>query len=116
MTPEGIRRYCLNKPGSWEDFPFGEDPLVVKVGSKLFALINSDTPPHISLKCDPVRATDLRGQYAGINPGYHLDKRHWITISCDDTVPDDLLRELIDHSYTLVFNSLTRSEKEDVMG
>ena len=65
----------------------------------------------MSLKCDPELAVALRGQYPAITAGYHLSKRHWNTITLDDSVPEDELLELVAHSYQLVVASLTRAAR-----
>src|ERR1700676_812538 len=68
---------CLAKPGSAEDYPFGDEVGVLKVAGRMFALVPLGPPPEsVSLKCDPDRAADLRARYAAITPGYHLNKRH----------------------------------------
>jgi predicted DNA-binding protein (MmcQ/YjbR family) len=95
--------HCLSKPGAEETTPFGPETLVYKVGGKIFALTSPDEfPPRVNLKCDPERALELRDQYEAISPGYHMNKRHWNTLILDGSLPDPLVRELIDHSYLLV--------------
>ena len=95
--------HFLSKPGAGESMPFGPDVLVYKVGGKMFALaIPDDFPPRINLKCDPERAIDLRDRFPSILPGYHMNKKHWNTILLDGSVPATLIREMIDHSYSLV--------------
>jgi predicted DNA-binding protein (MmcQ/YjbR family) len=95
--------HCLAKPGAEETTPFGPDHLVYKVGGKIFALTSPDDfPPRVNLKCDPERALELRDRYDAIIPGYHMNKRHWNTLILDGSLPDKLIRELIDHSYLLV--------------
>ena len=94
---------CSAKPGSVEDYPFGEQVAVFKVAGRMFALVLLGSPPGIvSLKCDPDLAAALRARYAAITPGYHLNKRHWNTVTLDGSVPDGELLDLIDHSYELV--------------
>jgi predicted DNA-binding protein (MmcQ/YjbR family) len=95
--------HCLAKPGAEETTPFGPDHLVYKVGGKMFALTSPDEfPPRVNLKCDPERALELRDRYEAIIPGYHMNKRHWNTLILDGSLPDTLVRDLIDHSYQLV--------------
>jgi predicted DNA-binding protein (MmcQ/YjbR family) len=107
---------CVARPGAVEDYPFGEDTAVFKVGGKMFALVSLGSPPgSISLKCDPDVAVELRGQYAAVVPGYHLSKRHWNTITLDSTVPEDELAELIDHSYQLVVDGLTKAQRSELI-
>jgi predicted DNA-binding protein (MmcQ/YjbR family) len=103
---------CSAKPGSAEDYPFGDEVAVFKVAGKMFALVSLGAPPgSVSLKCDPELAAELRARYAAITAGYHLSKRHWNTITLDGSVPADELLDLIDHSYELVAGGLTRAER-----
>lgn len=112
MNLETFYEYCLSKKGVTEHFPFDENTLVFKVGQKIFALSSlvqwEKGSPGVNLKCDPERAQELRAEYDAINPGYHMSKVHWNTISVNEDVPDKLLRELIDHSYDLIFKSLPK--------
>jgi predicted DNA-binding protein (MmcQ/YjbR family) len=103
---------CSAKPGAVEDYPFGDDVAVFKVGGKMFALVSLDAPPgDASLKCDPGLAVELRARYAAIRAGYHLSKRHWNTITLDARVPEDELLDLVDHSYDLVVKGLPKAER-----
>lgn len=113
MDIKTLKDYCISKKGAYEDFPFGPDVLVIKVQSKMFALISQrNNKVNVSLKCDPILAKDFRQQYESITPGYHLNKQHWNTIALDGTVPDSELLWMIDHSYELVVKNLSKSEKE----
>ena len=103
---------CGARPAAVEDYPFGDEVAVFKVAGKIFALVSLGPPPgDVSLKCDPELAVALRGQYPAITAGYHLSKRHWNTITLDDSVPEDELLELVAHSYQLVVASLTRAAR-----
>ncbi len=106
MDIEEIRAYCLSKKGTEEGFPFDDTTLVIKVGGKIYILIRLDGDPSINLKCDPARAIELRESNPGIIPGYHMNKKHWNTVFLDGSLSTNLLREMIDHSYNLVFQSL----------
>ncbi len=86
----------------------------MKVGGKMFALADVDNFTSINLKCDPGKAIELREQYAGISPGYHMNKKHWITVNVNEDVPDTLLQELISASYTLVYDSLPKKLKYEL--
>lgn len=108
MDIESFRDYCLSKSGVTETFPFDENTLVFKVLDKMFALTDVDLFVSINLKCDPERAIELREQFDGITPGYHMNKKHWNTILTNGSVPENLLIELIDHSYDLVVKSLPK--------
>ncbi len=103
MTIADFCAHCLSLPHVEETMPFGPDVLVYKVGGKMFALvIPDDFPPSVNLKCDPNRALELRDRYEDIQPGYHMNKRHWNTLVLEGRLPARLVRELIDHSYQLV--------------
>jgi predicted DNA-binding protein (MmcQ/YjbR family) len=112
MNVEELRDYCLSKKGAEECFPFDDVTLVVKVGGKMFALINLDGELSINLKCDPDKAQELRETYNSITPGYHMNKKLWNTVFIDNTISNKLIKELIDHSYTLVYNSLPKKVKK----
>jgi predicted DNA-binding protein (MmcQ/YjbR family) len=107
--------YCASKPGAVEDYPFGEDTLVIKVMGKMFALLPlnlQDEAPQISLKCDPALAEILRNIYDAVQPGYHLNKRHWNTVTVDGSIPDSEIYDMVDQSYKLVVQSLSKSDRE----
>jgi predicted DNA-binding protein (MmcQ/YjbR family) len=107
MNLEAIRAQCLAYPEVEETVPFGPDVLVYKVAGKVFALlVPEDVPARLNLKCYPERALDLRDQYEGILPGYHMNKKHWNTLELDGRLPTGLVRELIEHSFDLVVASL----------
>ncbi len=114
MNRDDVRGHCLSKPGAFEDFPFGEGVAVIKVSDKMFALIPMAVPVQISLKCDPDWAAILRQTFPAVQPGYHLNKRHWNTVTLDGSIPDDQLYEMIDHSYDLVVKSLPRSVRDSL--
>ena len=112
MDRETLRAYCLSRLQAVEDFPFGDDVAVFKVGGKVFALLPVEsTPPRISLKCDPVLAEMLRETYPTVTPGYHLNKRHWNTVEVDGSIPVDELLEMIDHSYDQVLKGMSKAER-----
>jgi predicted DNA-binding protein (MmcQ/YjbR family) len=113
MTLEEFRMYCLSLPHATEDTPFGETILVFRIGNKIFAMTDIENFPFkCSLKCDPERSVELRERYEEIVPGWHLNKKHWITVEPGSTLPESLIRELVRHSYELVFASLKRKDRE----
>ena|SRR5690606_4603765 len=112
MNIEDFRAYCLNRKGVTESFPFGDQTLVFKVMDKIFVLLDVDQFKSFNAKCDPEKAIRLREQYSGIQPGYHMNKKHWNTILADGSVPDELMKELVDHSYELVWAGLPKSVRE----
>ncbi|MEU0603036.1 MmcQ/YjbR family DNA-binding protein [Streptomyces sp. NPDC006393] len=113
MTPQRLRALCLSFNAAVEDFPFNPETSVFKVQGKLFALSALDaTPLTVNLKCDPEDAIRLRGEYPGlIVPGWHMNKRHWNTVTVDGGLPDRLVRELVEDSYDLVVAGLPRAER-----
>ncbi|MFF0224504.1 MmcQ/YjbR family DNA-binding protein [Streptomyces sp. NPDC004629] len=113
MTPKELREFCLSFNASVEDFPFNPETSVFKVLGKLFALTNlGATPLTVNLKCDPEDAARLRGEHPGlIVPGWHMNKRHWNTVTVDGELPDRLVQELIEDSYDLVVAGLPRAER-----
>ena len=117
MQLETLRAYLLSRPGAVEDHPFGTQPLVVKVGGKIFALVSEDTTPlDISLKCEPAHAQFLRDSFPAVRPGYHLNKEHWNTVTLDGSIADDGIRAMIDESYRLVVGSLTKAAQRRLAG
>jgi len=103
VTAAELRRLCLKLPGAEETFPFGPETSVFKVGGKMFALAQLKRKPlTVSVKCEPELGEQLRGMYDEIEPGYHLNKRHWLTVTCGGAAPDGLVRELAAGSYDLV--------------
>lgn len=106
---------CLSLPGTYYDFPFDETTAVYRVAGKMFALSRVDEfPLSMNLKCQPEYARELVEQYDFITPGYHMNKKHWITVNSEHSQYDKLLKELIINSYNLVFAKLTRKQKEEI--
>jgi predicted DNA-binding protein (MmcQ/YjbR family) len=105
----------MTKKGVTEDFPFGESTLVFKVKGKMFLLtsLNEDVL-SFNAKCDPEKAIELRERYDAVQPGYHMNKIHWNTITVDGRLSQQLLREIIDDSYTLVVQSLPKKMKDEL--
>ncbi|MFL5730103.1 MAG: MmcQ/YjbR family DNA-binding protein [Cytophagaceae bacterium] len=112
MNIESFRDYCIRKKGVNEEFPFDNNTLVFKVGGKLFALTGVDEFDGINLKGDPEENVQLREKYDGIQPGYHMNKKHWNTVLTDGSVPDKLIKEMIDKSYELVVEGLPKKDRE----
>jgi predicted DNA-binding protein (MmcQ/YjbR family) len=113
MDRDRMLRYLNDRPRAVEDYPFGDDVAVFKVGGRVFAICAlSGQPGSVSLKCDPTLAEALRQRYPSVTPGYHLNKRHWNTVQLDGSVPDAELTELVDHSWELVVARLPRRDRE----
>lgn len=113
MNVEEIREHCLSFKGVSESFPFDEHTLVFKVMNKMFCLLGLNDS-RVSLKNDPEKNLELRSRYSAIIEGYHLNKQHWNTISLDGSVPPALLREMIDDSYKIIVDSLTRKKQMEL--
>jgi predicted DNA-binding protein (MmcQ/YjbR family) len=110
MNAESFRAHCLGKSNATEGTPFGPDNIVFKVKGKMFALLAfEEVPPRANLKCDPDLALELRDRYEQVEPGYHMNKKHWNTVVLDGVIPDREIRKMIDDSYGLVVRSLPRS-------
>ena len=115
MDIESLRTYCLKKKGVEEDFPFGETTLVFKVKGKMFLLtsLNEDVL-SFNAKCDPEKAIELRERYDAVQPGYHMNKKHWNTVTVDGRLSQKLVLEMIDDSYDLVVQSLPKKERDEL--
>lgn len=114
MNIEDIRNYCLAKPGVTEDMPFGEDTLVFRVGEKLFLLTSLSQGDRFNVKCDPEHATELREQHMEVQPGYHMNKKHWNTVHTNGNLNRREICDMIDHSYDLVLKSLPKNIREQI--
>ncbi|MFL6529221.1 MAG: MmcQ/YjbR family DNA-binding protein [Chthoniobacterales bacterium] len=113
MDAAVFREYCLTKAGVTEETPFGPDNLVFKVSAKMFALLGlDDIPPRANLKCDPDLALELRDRYEDVTAGYHMNKKHWNTVVIASGIPDAELKKMIDLSYELVVQSLSKKQRE----
>ncbi len=115
MHIEDFREYCLSKPGTEECLPFDADTLVFKVMGKMFALTSLSAEEFtVNLKCDPEKAVLLREEFPEVRPGYHMNKKHWNTVSFEESLSNNMLQDLIDHSYDLVVKGLTKKLKADL--
>lgn len=113
MNIEEYRSYCLSFSGATEDLPFDENTLCFKVMGKIFSICDIDEFESINLKCDPVKAIELREMYPDlVIPGYHMNKKHWNTVSMQDSLPDERIKEWITDSYNLVVAKLPKRERE----
>jgi len=114
MNVEQLRNYCLSKANVTEGFPFDSAVLVFKIGGKIFALSNLEKlPSSINLKCSPEKSLDLQESYAQIVPGFHMNKKHWITVEYKE-LKNSFVCSLIDESYDLVTKSLTKRLRNDL--
>ena len=115
MDATALRAWCLEQPGAIEDFPFGPEHSVFKVGGKIFAISALEREPlTVSVKCEPELAVALRNSYPAIRPGYHLNKRHWNTVTLDGSLPDQLVRDLVEDSCDLIVSALPTRVREEL--
>ena len=118
MHIEQLRDYCIAKKGVTEHFPFDEVTLVFKVMGKMFALVGLNSwekgDTKINLKCNPEKAILLREEYESINPGWHMNKKHWNTVIVEGDLEDQMILSLIDHSYDLVVSSFTKKKTAEL--
>ncbi len=112
---ERIHQYRFTFPETTEEFSFSPEAAVYKVARKMFALLSPDAVPvKINLKCDPDRALKLRDEHSAIIPGYHMNKRHWNTLELDGSLSDSFVKELIEHSFSLVLAGHTRKVRDRI--
>lgn len=114
MNIEEFRHFCLSRKGVTEEFPFDQNTLVFKVMGKMFSLVDVDLFESINLKCDPEKAIALREQYPAVQPGYHMNKKHWNTVMMDGSVPDHLVQQWIQDSYDLVVAGLSKKLQQQL--
>jgi predicted DNA-binding protein (MmcQ/YjbR family) len=112
MRPDELRDVCLACPGSTETFPFRPETSAFKVAGKIFALSRlSESPLRVSLKCEPLLAEQLRAAHPAVLAGYHLNKRHWNTVIIDGSMPERMIRDMVEDSYDLVVSKLPPSRR-----
>ena len=113
MTFAKLDNYLLSKKGATYDYPFDEEVRVYRIAEKIFALTSEKHPLRVNLKCNPIYALELRSIYEGVSAGYHMNKKHWNTVVLEESdVDEQTIKELIDHSYELVYNSLSKKKRE----
>ncbi len=113
MTKNSIEKYLTSLKGSEGGYPFGPEALVFKVMGKMFALVTQqEKPARVTLKCIPDDGSFLVSQYESIIPGYHMNKKHWITITLTKELTDKMIKQIAEDSYKLVVNKLSKAEKK----
>jgi len=115
MDLKTLKRHLLVRPGATEGAAFGPEHLTYKVVGKLFAVVSWDEDPmRISLKCDPTEVEALRKVFPAVQPAPYFNKRHWNVVKLDGTVPEPEFLAMIDESYRLVVEGLTRKQREEL--
>jgi predicted DNA-binding protein (MmcQ/YjbR family) len=115
MRADELRDHCLSFAGAEETFPFGFEASAFKVAGKIFALSRlAQRPLRVSLKCEPQLAEQLREAYPSVVPGYHLNKRHWNTVTIDGSIPDRTIKDMVEDSYDLVVSKLPRVRRREL--
>lgn len=118
MNIEDFRNYCLSLKGAEEEMPFGKatseydkNLLLFSISGKWFCFVNIEIFDFCTLKCTPEQSKELQEKYEGIKPGYHMNKKHWISVRFNEDVPESVIEQLVRQSYELVVNSLPRKQK-----
>lgn len=113
---DDLKQYMITKPETQLNFPFGDDVSVFKVKNKMFALIGTrNNLMMLNLKCDPDEGAALRDIYPSITEGYHMDKKHWISLYFDGSIPENEVQRLMDNSYMLVVKNMPKKDQESIM-
>lgn len=117
MDVESLRNFCLSLNQTSEYFPFDEHTLAFKVIDKIYALTAlNEEEFKVNLKCDPEYAEQLRDLYPeAVKPGFHMNKRHWNTVSFEKGLPEKLLEKLVRHSYDCVVAKLPQSQRKKIL-
>lgn len=122
MNVEEFREYCLSLKGVEEKMPFvnvadrySRDVLCFYVGDKWFCFVNVEVFDFCCIKCDPVESGELPARYMGVKPGWHMNKRHWISVYFNRDVSDEMVRKLVKKSYDMVVKRLNRKERERLL-
>jgi len=120
-----LDEYLLSKPGVAKDYKAEWDWHRYMVGGKLFAALMHPSDKYdpayaekdlMNLKCDPMLAELLRNEHPEVLPGFYSDKRTWNSVDLGGNLSDDILRQMIDDSYRLVFEKLTKRLQKEVAG
>jgi len=114
MDPNELRDLLLDYPAVTEEQPFGPDVIVYKVLGKMYALSTYESPLTVNLKCEPDYALELRNQFEAVNPGFHINKKHWNTVTIDGSISKETIQELIQHSYNQVVKGMTKKDQGKV--
>ena len=122
MNVEEFREYCLSLKGVEEKMPFvnvadrySRDVLCFYVGDKWFCFVNVEVFDFCCIKCDPNESGELQARYSGITPGWHMNKKYWISVYFNQDVPDNMVRKLVKKSYDMVVKRLNRKERERLL-
>ena len=113
-----LDEYVMKKTGVTKDLQESWNWIRYHIGGKMFAAVcpdDEDKPFYINLKLEPMEGAFLREQYEDIIPGYYSNKTHWNSIKTDGAVPDELLKDLLDKSYQLVFGGLTKKKQKEIL-
>lgn len=120
MNVQEFRDYCMSLKGTTEKKPWTKQPqyenqLVFSVGEKWYCFVDIEKFEFCDLKCDPEKSAELQERYDGIAPGWHMNKKHWISVRFNSDVPDDVIKQLVTASYDLVLHDLPRKQQEEIL-
>ena len=117
MNIEDFRRYCLSLPEVKEKFPWTQpryqNLMTFTVADKWFCILDLDNK-DCNLKCPPDEVFELQAKYEGIQPGWHMNKKHWISLLLESDVPLEKIKELVRQSYALIIASLTKTKRKEL--
>ncbi|EFN5530532.1 MmcQ/YjbR family DNA-binding protein [Escherichia coli] len=112
---ETAKRLALELPFVELCWPFGPEFDVFKIGGKIFMLSSElRGVPFINLKSDPQKSLLNQQIYPSIKPGYHMNKKHWISVYPGEEISEALLRDLINDSWNLVVDGLAKRDQKRV--
>lgn len=109
MTLDEAMNACAAFPAVELIYPFGPETPVFKVVGKMFAAVSAGERTVVTLKSDPEDARALVQEFDSVTPGYHMNKKHWISVDfSDERVPTE---DLIRASYDLVVAGLPKAQR-----
>ena len=114
MTLNHFREHCLSLKGTTEQLSFDENTLVFKVMGKMFALCNMMTFEYCNLKCDPEKAIKLREEFTEVTPAWHMNKKHWNSVSFIGDLSDQQIEQWVKDSYNLVVKNMPMKLREQI--
>lgn len=119
MNVEEFRDYCLSLKGTTEKMPWADPEysgvLVFEVGDKWFGFVDVDKFEFCDLKCDPEMSKELQARYEGITPGWHMNKKYWISVYFNSDVPDELIKELVAAAHDIVLYKLPKKKQTEIL-
>ena len=116
MNYPWLDEYCLSKAGAEKDFKEEWQATRYMIRGKMFAMQGGDKngKPIITVKLAPMDGQVLRSQFQDIIPGYYMNKEHWNSLYLEGSVPDDVVKDMLDQSHALIFNSMSKKVQQEI--